>query len=56
MLQTNKMAQRDGEAIEVASIMDNIISDAVAPENRPLNVADTNVGNSGNRTKFDKRW
>ena len=47
------MAQRDDEAIEIASIMDNVISDAVAAENRPTNMADTNVGNNGNKTKFD---
>ena len=47
------MAQRDDEAIEVASIMDNMISDAVATENRPINVADINVGNNVNKTNFN---
>ena len=47
------MAQRDDEGIEIASIMDNVISDAVAAENRPTNMADTNVGNNDNKTKFD---
>ena len=47
------MAHRDDEATGVASILDNIISDTVATENRPINVTDTNVGSSGNGTKFD---
>ena len=47
------MARRDDEAIEIASIMDDVISDAVAAENRPINMADTNVGGNNNKTKFD---
>ena len=47
------MAYRDDEAIEIASIMDNVISDVVAAENRPTNVADTNVGNNVNKANFN---
>ena len=48
-----KMACRDDEAVEMASIMDNWLCDAVAAQNRPTNMAGFNVGNKDNETKFN---